>query len=1284
MFVLILMAMLFIFLLWMKVRELNNRVDTFRQLVKSMETHISELARKVKSLSVEAAGAPDQGPAAYESASSIPPAEEPPREKEAVPEPQTPLPEMKPSVPGGAPVTGKIPLGWSPTAPVEKETSPVPQPPAPEKIPSAQGDAPAPGKIPLGWSPASSVDKETASGTPPPVPEKKPPVSGSGTVSAKIPPARVPTPSFSSPPPSGNRPKFDWESLVGVKLFSWIAGVALLLAAIFFLQYSFRVGWLTPPVQMAIGILVGIGLLVVCELRAARKYLITANAMDASAIAILFATFYAAHARWELIESSVAAFVLMALVMAVAVLLSIRRDSLFIALLGLVGAFATPALLSLASEPVPLFSYILILNAGLAWVSVKKKWPLLTTLTLVFTFLYQWGWVFRFLTAGKLPLAMGIFLVFPILTFIVLAMGRKESRGESWISLHGQTANLSALLPLLFGLYIAAVPEYGYRYVLLFGFLLLMNLGLYAIAVARGPEMLHFFGGLSTIVITAIWFASSYESRAWPGILIFILLFACLYLAAPLGAKRFGKAFADIGKLAVYAVPLILFTFPVLAVIEPACAAPGLLFGGLFLILLGASAYALYAEEGPVYFIAALFALLAEACWASQHLDAAHLYSGLALFGIFGLFYIGVPVAARRWKRQLLPESGAAGLLLISLVLLLYLASGPIAAVAIWGLALLLLVLNAGLFLHGSATRMPMLSIIGVVISWIILGVLWANVSLAAFLLPALAVMAGFVLLVLAGNLWTRKRAPGSEADLAENGFYLGLAGHVFLLVVAARHSLSIPPWPFLGILLLLDLALGAVALYARRQRLHLAAMVASGLLLMVWAGHAGAAPWPRIGILSAGVLALFSIFWIYLAERAGMDGKPFSITAAITVLLAQCVAVISAMQSGSPDVVFLVAAHAIFLTAVFGLEWLRERYTFAVISLLPSTIAVTSWMLVHSGSRYWPAQLLFASIVYLMFVIYPLLLGRRSGRALGPYLAAVLAGIPFFFQARHCIIQAGWEDAIGILPIAQALLMTLLMVRLLGIEKRGERTMGRLALVAGAGLAFITVAIPLQLEREWIIIAWALEGAALAWLFGKIPHKGLLLAASGLFYVVFLWLIFSPMVMSLQRGGSAILNWHLYTYLVSSAALMMGGRFLAKTGENLAGAFRYLPKLLLMGGVLLLFWLLNIEVADFYSTGSTVTFQFTASWQQDMTFTLAWALFAVALLIAGIAIRSQPARIASLSLLVVTILKCFIHDLAWLGGLARVFSFVGLALCLALVALALQKYVLSARKEER
>ncbi len=155
-----------------------------------------------------------------------------------------------------------------------------------------------------------------------------------------------------SEPPRPAKPKapFDWESLVGVKLFSWIAGIALVIAAVSFLRYSIDHGWLSPPIRMAIGLLAGIGLLVVCELKAARKYPITANALDGAGIAVLFATFFSAHVLWQLM-AVVPTFVAMALVAATAVVLAIRRDSLFIALLGLVGGFATPFMLVVGPRP---------------------------------------------------------------------------------------------------------------------------------------------------------------------------------------------------------------------------------------------------------------------------------------------------------------------------------------------------------------------------------------------------------------------------------------------------------------------------------------------------------------------------------------------------------------------------------------------------------------------------------------------------------------------------------------------------------------------------------------------------------------------------------------------------------------------------------------------------------------------------------------------------------------------------------------------------------------------
>ena len=1156
------------------------------------------------------------------------------------------------------------------------ETSRAPETDIPEPTPAP---APAPTAIERVVPVAAPPISEPAAVPPPAEPIVEPPQAN--------PPEQPAEPEFMEsvrgPASKGwTLPQFEWESLVGVKLFSWVAGVALLLAAIFFLRYSINQGWLIPKVRMAIGLFTGAGLLALCELKAARKYRVTANAMDASAIAILFSTFYAARALWDLI-GAVPAFLFMVLVTAVAVMLSIRRDSPFIALLGLLGGFATPALLSTGeNRPISLFAYLLLLNAGLAYVAARKNWPLLTTLSLVFTVIYQWGWVIKFLTASQLPVAFGIFLVFPVLAFAMTGI-RKEVPGKSWISLYGQTANVTTLLPVLFTLYLASVPAYGRRYILLFSFLFLVAAGLFAIAAARRQEILHFIGGLSTILVFAIWLWLSYSGDAWPAILAFIALFVIFYLAAPLVAERFSRRFSETGKWAAYAAPLLLLAMPALIALEPACENPWPLFGVLFLLLLGASSYAMYAGEGPVYYIAALFALAAEAAWAYRYLNAEHLYSGLALFGIYGLFFIGTPALARRWRKVLRPEGAGAGLVLISVALLIFLAAGQIAQAAIWGLALLLLILNSGLFWHGAACRLPGIAIAGMVLSWILLGVLWASVPLDIMLIPALVVMAGFAVLVLGGNIWLKNQAP--ESALPSNGILLGLTGHFFLAVIAGRSDLSIPPWPFLCVLLTLDLALGLSSLYLRRTDLHNGAMAASALLLMIWVATVKVAPWPQVAIFSAGVLSIFSLAWIYLAGRAGIDRSRFSKTAATTLMLSQVVAIVAAAQPGVPSVRFLLGTHVALLVALLALARSSGAHEYSVFAVIPTTVAVTLWHLQHGGPERWQAFLLFSAAIYLVYLAYPLLLGRGAGRSLWPCLAAVLASVPFFFQARHAMLQAGWGHVIGILPVIQAMLMGLLVMLLLRIEPPGERAQGRLALVAGAALAFVTVAIPLQLEKEWITIGWVLEGAALAWLYNKIPHTGLLLASTGLFAAVFVRLAFNPFVLTYEpRRGIRIWNWYLYTYLISSSAMILGGRLLSRTRDTLLPGWPRISKLAPAGGIVLLFLLLNIEIADYFSTGPMITFNFTATLAQDLTYTLAWAMFAVALLAVGIAIRSQPARIASLALLIVTIFKCFVHDLARLGELYRVMSFVGLGICLALVALALQKYVFSARNKQQ
>ena len=112
-----------------------------------------------------------------------------------------------------------------------------------------------------------------------------------------------------------------------------------------------------------------------------------------------------------------------------------------------------------------------------------------------------------------------------------------------------------------------------------------------------------------------------------------------------------------------------------------------------------------------------------------------------------------------------------------------------------------------------------------------------------------------------------------------------------------------------------------------------------------------------------------------------------------------------------------------------------------------------------------------------------------------------------------------------------------------------------------------------------------------------------------------------------------------------------------------------------------MLFFLLNIEIADFYATGPAIVFRFGVTIAQDLTYTIAWLVFGLVLLAAGIAARAKVARFAAVALITVTTFKCFLYDLSSLEGLYRVGAFLGLGISLALVSLVLQKYVLAPRE---
>ncbi|MGA2179355.1 MAG: DUF2339 domain-containing protein [Verrucomicrobiota bacterium] len=322
--------------------------------------------------------------------------------------------------------------------------------------------------------------------------------------------------------------------------------------------------------------------------------------------------------------------------------------------------------------------------------------------------------------------------------------------------------------------------------------------------------------------------------------------------------------------------------------------------------------------------------------------------------------------------------------------------------------------------------------------------------------------------------------------------------------------------------------------------------------------------------------------------------------------------------------------------------------------------------------------------VFFAVFALFPFLFLKKFGARVVPWATAAMTGLPQFFLIHRLVTAAYPNQVMGLLPAAFAVppLLSLIVV-LKKIPAANAARMTQLAWFGGVALFFITLIFPIQFDRQWITIGWALEGAALLWLFHRIPHPGLRLVGAGLLVAAFVRLAFNPAVLEYHaRSATPILNWYLYAYGIVTVCLFAGARLLAPPRNLILQSNA--PPILAGLGTVLAFLLLNIEIADYFSApGSTLTFQFSGNFARDMTYSIAWALFALVLLVVGIARKIPPARYSAIGLLSATLLKLFFHDLARIGQLYRVGALIGVAVIAMLASFAYQRFFSAGLKDK-
>ncbi|HEY2188071.1 MAG TPA: DUF2339 domain-containing protein, partial [Caldimonas sp.] len=127
--------------------------------------------------------------------------------------------------------------------------------------------------------------------------------------------------------------------------------------------------------------------------------------------------------RYYGVLAATPAFVLMVAVAALAAALAVLQDARALAVVGALGGFATPLIVSTGSNNhVALFTYYLVLDVGIAVVAWSKTWRLLNVVGFVATFMVATAWGMLQYRAENYATSQAFLIAFFVLFVVILVL----------------------------------------------------------------------------------------------------------------------------------------------------------------------------------------------------------------------------------------------------------------------------------------------------------------------------------------------------------------------------------------------------------------------------------------------------------------------------------------------------------------------------------------------------------------------------------------------------------------------------------------------------------------------------------------------------------------------------------------------------------------------------------------------------------------------------------------------------------------------------------------------
>ena len=182
------------------------------------------------------------------------------------------------------------------------------------------------------------------------------------------------------------------EFKIGQKALLFSGIITMIFGVAFFLKYSFEHGWIGPAARVALVYSWGFVFLGIGHVIKQRNLPSFGLSLFGGGIAILYFAAYAALQIYHLLPQT-SSFLVMVFITVLACAAAIVYETQTLAILGLIGGFGTPVLLSTGQDNYTvLFSYMMLLNLGILGISFKKRWVQLQYIGFAATWLVFHAW----------------------------------------------------------------------------------------------------------------------------------------------------------------------------------------------------------------------------------------------------------------------------------------------------------------------------------------------------------------------------------------------------------------------------------------------------------------------------------------------------------------------------------------------------------------------------------------------------------------------------------------------------------------------------------------------------------------------------------------------------------------------------------------------------------------------------------------------------------------------------------------------------------------------------